>query len=56
MEPKTHAGTSLLAVDVAGARLTGKLEMPPWLDVVQEVTDDERYQTWDIAKKPIVKA
>jgi len=56
LEPASHAGMSLLTVDLIGKdQLEGKLEMPPWLDVVKEVSGDERYQTFDIAKRPVEK-
>jgi len=53
-EPATHAGMSLLCVDVFEDQLEGNLDMPPFIDVVHEVTNDYRYLSYDIAKKPIV--
>jgi len=32
---------------------SGKLDMPPFLEVTEEVTGDDRFMSFDIAKKPI---
>ena len=51
--PESHRGLSVLSVDVAEDQSSGNLEMPPFLEVLEEVTGDDRYMSFDIAKKPI---
>jgi len=54
-EPEVYRGMCFLAVDALEEQKHRKLELPSFLQkyIIQEVTNDERYRSYDLSKQPI---